>query len=112
MPSAWGLFPVTGTVLARAALRGDPESACDFTTEEISPLSWIVHDFLRGLSEESPVVFLHDLICADGRCRTGIGDIFMYRDAGHLSIEAARFLGEERAFFLRIERAASEAGPP
>lgn len=103
--------PVTGEnigqCLAGAALRGDAEDACDFTTGQMHALNRTVFDFLHELSSEIPVIFLDELICAQGICDTRIGDIFMFRDSGHLSIEAARYLGEERAFYHRIQQVAA-----
>ena len=102
--------PVTGEnigqCLAGAALRGAPAEACDFTTDQIDPLSTKVFDFLHDVSAQIPVLFLDQLICTNGLCDTRIGDIFIYRDGGHLSIEAARYLGEERAFYHRIQQVA------
>lgn len=103
--------PVTGDnigqCLAGAALRGEGVDACDFTTDQIHPLSQQVLSFLRDLSAEIPVLFLDEIICTDGVCATRIGDIFVYRDAGHLSIEAARHLGEQRALYHRIQKLAA-----
>ena len=104
--------PVTGEnigqCLAGTALRGAPADACDFTTDQIEPLSTKVFDFLHEVSSQIPVLFLDQLICANGICDTRIGDIFIYRDGGHLSIEAARYLGEERAFYHRIQLVADK----
>jgi hypothetical protein len=33
------------------------------------------------------------MICPVGLCDTLVGDTFMLRDTGHLSIEASRYLG-------------------
>lgn len=103
--------PVTGDnigqCLISAALRGDAEDACDFPTTSIHALSTSVFDFLHALPAEVPVVFLDELLCSDGICDTRIGDIFVFRDSGHLSIEASRYLGEERAFYRRIQLAAA-----
>jgi peptidoglycan/LPS O-acetylase OafA/YrhL len=103
--------PVTGEnigqCLASAALRGDSEDACDFPSTRIHALSRLVFDFLHALSSEVPVVFLDELTCAEGICDTRIGDIFIFRDSGHLSIEASRYLGDERAFYHRIQLAAA-----
>lgn len=101
--------PVTGEnigqCLSSAALRGDSADACDFTTDQIHPLSQSVFSFLHGIAAKIPVIFLDDIICTDGICGTRFGDIFVFRDGGHLSIEAARYLGAQRALYLRIVQA-------
>ena len=99
--------PVTGEnigqCLSSAVLRGARKDACDFTTDQIHRLSQSVFAFLHDISAEIPVVFLDEILCKNGVCVTRIEDMFVFRDSGHLSIAASRYLGEQRALYLRIQ---------
>ncbi len=48
---------------------------------------------LQQVEQNIPVVFLDKVMCQDGTCATSDGDLFLYRDNGHLSIEIAMSLG-------------------
>ncbi len=88
--------PGTGTdigkCLTTAALFGDPES-CDFTLEEFGGETRRVRDFLAELSAIMPIVMLDEGLCMQGICDMKIGDVIMYRDAGHLTAEGSAILG-------------------
>lgn len=42
-----------------------------------------------------PVLRLDDAMCRDNICASRIGDVFLYRDAGHLSVEGSIQLGRQ-----------------
>jgi len=102
--------PVTGAdlgqCLAASMMQGKPAETCDFTRDDIHSLSVLVYDFLHELADRIPVLFLDDLICGANICDTMVGDTFIYRDAGHLSNEGSRYLGENKDMFGLIEQLA------
>ncbi|WP_146180752.1 SGNH hydrolase domain-containing protein [Thalassorhabdomicrobium marinisediminis] len=104
--------PVTGEdigqCLVQAALRDQSPGACDFPVTEIHRLSRMVLDFLEDLSAEVPVVSLEPLICNDTVCDTRIGETFLFRDTGHLSVEGARLLGRHHNLYGLIRHAARQ----
>lgn len=101
--------PVTGEdlgqCLVRAALAESPPDACNFPVEDIHRLSRIVFDFLEDLSKDVAVVSLEPIICPETECITRYGDIFVFRDKGHLSIEGSAYLGRQFGLFQRIQHA-------
>ena len=40
------------------------------------------------------VIWLDDVTCKAGLCETMAGPVALYRDAGHLSIDGSRLIGE------------------
>ncbi len=88
-----------GLCLTIAVARGFELSACDFETTDYTDWLKDTYALLTRLSADEEVVFIRDLLCADGRCRASIGDTFIYRDTNHLSIEGTEFLGREYDLF-------------
>ena len=87
-----------GQCLASAELAGGPPTACDFTLAESANVNREAIAFLRSLSDQVPVIDLTTLICPGGQCATRTGDVFLYRDSGHLSVEGAEWLGRTYRF--------------
>ena len=58
--------------------------------------------FLEEVDKRYDVVWLSDEICLEDRCRAKIDETFIYRDAGHLSVEGARYIGNKMGFYGRI----------
>lgn len=102
--------PVTGDdigqCLASAALSGAAEAACDFPLATAASVNRDAIDFLRGLSDQVPLIDLTALICPEGHCATRKDGVFVYRDAGHLSVEGAEWLGRRFQFDQLIRQAA------
>ena len=94
--------PVTGDnlgrCLARAALFGRSLDRCDFPPAAIAPRQRRIYRLLDALGPTRPVVRLDRLLCDTRRCRTHEGDIFYYRDGGHLSRGGAEALGRRFDF--------------
>ncbi|WP_420858534.1 acyltransferase family protein [Marivivens marinus] len=102
--------PVTGENLGQclvSVLRSDlPRDSCDFLREDVHPANETIFDFLRSAEPDIRVFYLDRLICPNGACDTMVGSTFMYRDAGHLSIEGSRYLGTELRFYDEVRRLA------
>jgi peptidoglycan/LPS O-acetylase OafA/YrhL len=95
--------PVTGENLGHClatVLKADGDrTRCDFARADAHPASHFMYNYLATWTQDVPVLFLDKFICPDGLCDTMVGDIFLFRDEGHLSIEGARFIGAERDFW-------------
>ncbi|RYG91795.1 acyltransferase [Loktanella sp. IMCC34160] len=102
--------PVTGENLGQClatVLRNDqPHDTCDFLREDAHPANDTIFEFLRSTEPDVRVLYLDRLICPDGLCDTMIGTTFMFRDAGHLSIEGSTYLGTDKNFYEEVRRVA------
>jgi len=79
---------------AAKALRFDlPQETCDFPLSNIHNAA--VFDMFGTGQGASAYIDLRALICPGGTCDTIRGDVMLYRDAGHLSIEGAAALGPD-----------------
>ena len=94
-----------GQCLAAAELAGSPETSCDFPLADIAKVNRSALDFLRELADRVPLIDLTTLICPAGQCSVRKGDIFVFRDAGHLSIEGSQWLGRTFRFERLIRQA-------
>ncbi len=97
-----------GQCLASAALAGGLSAACDFPLADSASVNQQAITFLRGLSDQIPLIDLTALICPDGQCATRKGDVFIYRDPGHLSVEGAEWLGRTFRFDRLIRQAGAQ----
>ena len=48
-----------------------------------------VNIVLKELESVSKVVWLKDYLCGNKTCKVSIGDVFIYRDKGHLSVDGS-----------------------
>ena len=98
--------------LAAAELAGGPETSCDFPLASISDANHGALAFLRGLADQVPLIDLTTLICPAGQCFTRKGDVIVFRDNGHLSIEGANWLGRIYRFESLIRQATIKTAGP
>lgn len=84
-----------GQCLARATVFFKGTDLCNFRREDSLTEYSDKYRFLHELSAVAPVFWLDDIICADGACHASIDGSFVYRDAGHLSVEGARKIGQK-----------------
>lgn len=91
-----------GKCLARSVLIGRSLEHCDFTLDEMSQGRRQVYQLLSALASETRIIWLHQLMCPDGRCATHDGDTFLFIDDGHLSREGANLLGQKHDFYRLI----------
>ncbi|MFX0547412.1 SGNH hydrolase domain-containing protein, partial [Roseovarius sp. S1116L3] len=82
-----------GKCLLYARVWGKELSQCDFSSSSYSSMIEKSYRLLQKVEASIPVVFLDEAMCQDGTCATSDGNLFLYRDNGHLSIESARSLG-------------------
>ncbi len=80
-----------GQCLARSLRDGVGANPCDF------PLAR-AHDYpdalMRLISPQVPVIRLDAMLCPHGTCETRHGNVILYRDDAHISIEGSRWLGQ------------------
>ena len=55
-------------------------------------------DLLRSVENDVPVYWLIEDICGPSRCQPANGDVFLYRDRAHLTVEGSRYLGRKHAW--------------
>ncbi|WP_431298995.1 acyltransferase family protein [Tabrizicola sp. BL-A-41-H6] len=96
-----------GQCLAAALLADGPENACDFPLSKTPEINQKAIRFLRNLQGTIPLIDLSALICPAGICQTRHGDVFVYRDPGHLSIEGSEWLGRTYRFDRLIRQTAA-----
>lgn len=82
-----------GDCLLYAILWEDDLSRCDFTTRDYTDARIKSYRLLDEIGKDVPVVHLDELMCRGGNCAASDGDVFLYRDHGHLSVESAQSLG-------------------
>ena len=61
-----------------------------------------VLEMLSKLQGEYEVVYVSDYLCKEQFCNTKLDGVFIYRDAGHLSIDGSQYLGEKMDFYKII----------
>ncbi len=98
--------PSSGQDSARCAIRSifDHKNAatCDFPLQTAR----LEYDLLRSVEGEVPVYWLYRDMCRDGICKAREGDVSIYRDEGHLSIEGSRMIGERAGWIQALLRMA------
>jgi hypothetical protein len=72
---------------------------CNFSIHGVIKYQEPVIELLAELEQYTPVVWLHDSLCAGEECRTYFGDVLIYRDKGHLTKEGGQYLGREMNFY-------------
>ncbi len=98
-----------GLCLINDELRRRDKSKCDFQLSTSDQLQSSVKNGLRRISSKYKVIWLEDGTCSSGQCESSIDDIFLYRDAGHLSYEGSALLGKRMNFYgLVIESEAAK----
>jgi hypothetical protein len=85
-----------GKCLARAHWLGRNPGQCEIKREDFEAKYGIATDMLREVQKAGArVIFLEDYLCDDKVCRVEEEGIHLYRDAGHLSREGSRLLGQK-----------------
>lgn len=83
-----------GRCLLKASLLNQTLDVCNFKLEEVYSKYNKIIEFLDRVDKNFDVRWLIGSICEAGICRAAFGDIFIYRDSGHLSHEGSKYLGE------------------
>lgn len=66
--------------------------SCTITKDDYLKHQEKVIDMLEAFSRISTVFRLDEKLCNDNYCETSIGNTFLYRDKGHLSIEGSKLI--------------------
>lgn len=59
-------------------------------------------DFLAEVEKKYRVIRVSDVLCDDTYCDAELDGVFIYRDAGHLSVEGSEYLGRKMDFYKLI----------
>lgn len=94
-----------GRCLAKAEQFDENHAFCDFGRIATEVRQKRVFEFLKGVSEMSTVVWLHNEICNERTCRVSFDNTFIYRDWGHLAHEGSAYLGTHMNFHGLIKTA-------
>ncbi|KAI93240.1 acyltransferase [Rhodomicrobium udaipurense JA643] len=78
----------------RTRLMSRTTASCDFPQANYYRFSALPRNLLRAVEGVIPVIWLHDLLCSAGVCRTTVQGVPAYRDHGHLSVAGSSALGQ------------------
>ena len=92
-----------GSCLVRSKWLGLDSSVCDISVSEYHKSEEKVISFMEEISKRYTVIWPSDELCSKLSCRSQVGDVFIYRDGGHLSHEGSRYLGKVMGFYALIK---------
>lgn len=80
------------------------ESGCEINKFTYEKVSYRVLDYLAALPARADVdvISFDSYLCNNETCRTQIDGVFIYRDAGHLSVEGSIYLSKELSLVAKI----------
>ena len=84
-----------GQCLKSALARQLPLSVCNYLRTEMSPQRIQTYDVMDQLKGRYTVIDLRDTLCLSDVCAAESAGVFIYRDAGHFSVEGSSFIGRE-----------------
>ncbi|MBA4013868.1 MAG: acyltransferase [Phenylobacterium sp.] len=87
-----------GLCAARASIANWPDEVCNFALD----MTHTPFVFLHSLLGEVPVFWLTNEICSKDVCRPKRGDLYIYRDEGHLSKEGSAYLGKTYSWMKQL----------
>lgn len=92
-----------GRCAVLGAYLGAPESTCDFALDtDTRP-----YELLRMVEDQVPVYWLYKDSCFEGICHEILNGTFIFRDAGHLSMEGSAYLGRTFDWAARLDAVAN-----
>jgi peptidoglycan/LPS O-acetylase OafA/YrhL len=84
-----------GECLEKATLLDVPVATCDFSVAAEQAHNANATALLRAVEAKGiTVAWLTDQLCRQDVCPASEGGVYLYRDAGHLSFEGSRWIGE------------------
>jgi hypothetical protein len=84
-----------GECLEKASVLDVPVATCDFSLAAEEAHDAATSALLRAVEAKGiRVVWLRDQLCRHDVCPASEGGVFLYLDAGHLSFEGSRWIGE------------------
>lgn len=98
--------PATGSQIGKCLVKAtqfhEDKSLCSFALADARRNQEPVNGLLRATEGVSNVVWMEEGICSNGICNASEGEVFVYRDSGHLSHEGSAYLGKRIDFYTRI----------
>lgn len=91
-----------GRCLSTASWRGDDLDNCNFKEGGLTLENSMAYELMQSISKNTKVISLKNIMCENTECKAHAGDIYLYRDNGHLSVEGSAFLGERHHFYQQI----------
>jgi len=91
-----------GKCLDQAYFFGGKLSDCDFEKDQITEVQKNIYKWLLELEPDYRVIKLDDYLCNGHKCTTHSGNILIYKDKEHLSIEGSQELGKQLDFYNLI----------
>lgn len=91
-----------GRCLLKASLFHENKKLCDFPLSDATEHQANVWRFLKEISKDVKVVNFSDYLCDKIICRASLGEVFIYRDDGHLSYEGSSYLGAKMNFYQTL----------
>ena len=88
-----------GRCLTRAHLHKLNMSMCDIRSDDFTDERIIAYEFLENISKEYKVIRHDNVLCGSDVCKSHFGDVWLYRDKGHLSIEGSKYIGRTMNIF-------------
>lgn len=87
-----------GHCLDVAVMHDIPLEQCDILVSKFEPAARILRQALPMLAQQHRVFSLYNLLCDVERCLSHLGELPLYRDSGHLRVDAARAIGRTSRF--------------
>lgn len=91
-----------GHCLALAEWRDIDLNSCNFSQDKLPRSRVKAFNMLKQIRKKYRVINLKNFICDNATCKTHVGNVFIFRDEGHLSVQGARLLGKKHNFYNLI----------
>lgn len=87
-----------GRCLMKTVAFDSDSTLCNFSLETAKKTDSNMYKFLTEVDKTVQVIWLGQTICTDGICNASIDGIPIYRDAGHLTHDGSKYIGEKLGF--------------
>jgi hypothetical protein len=102
-PVPWQDGKNIGRCLVRSKWLGLNGRACDVSVSEYHASEANVIRFMQEIEKHYLVIWPSSELCGKMWCKSQVGDVFIYRDGGHLSHDGSRYLGKVMNFYAMIK---------
>lgn len=107
VPVVFSITPQNGSDIGRCLRNSfafkSSLAECNITESDSHKYRSKVYNFLKRIDQSYNVIWLDEALCENSQCKSYAGDVFIYRDDGHLSIEGSQWLGKYMGFYERIK---------
>lgn len=107
VPVVFSITPQNGSNIGRCLRNSfafkSTMAECNVSEVDAHEYRGKVYEFLKEIDKSYNVIWLDEALCENGQCISFAGDVFIYRDDGHLSIEGSEWLGKFMGFYERIK---------